>query len=165
MEILHTKRWQPRTYFINNYNVLFLINLYSPSRSAQIVHKFLASFWYVCLLWLAISTRILCKECSQYYFPFNSGLSFQRLWGYHFHFVDSNRGSNNFCDFCPFLACVLILVSKTSATVMIGLLKDDLFQFSTSGNVYSELQASKTAFKHTHMFLSLIHIWRCRRRG
>jgi len=54
------------------------------------LYKFLALFWYVCILRLAISTRVLCKECSL--FPFNSWLSFQRLcrllWGYHFHFVD-----------------------------------------------------------------------------
>ena len=33
------------------------------------------------------------------YFHFNSWLSFQRLcrliWGYHFHFVDSNHASNS----------------------------------------------------------------------
>jgi len=69
------------------------------------------------------------------YFPFNSWLSFQPLYrllsGYHFYFVDSNHASNNSCFF---LACVLILVSKTSATAMMYRpieLKDGLFQLST----------------------------------
>ena len=36
------------------------------------LHKLLASFRYVCLLRLAIFTHVLGKECSQYYFPFQS---------------------------------------------------------------------------------------------
>ena len=55
------------------------------------------------------------------YFPFNSWLSFQRLcrllWGYHFH-LSTASCFKYFCDSCPFLARVLILVSKTSATAM-----------------------------------------------
>jgi len=58
-------RWQPRTHSCNNDDVLSLMDLHSPSK---ILHKFLASFWYVCLLRLAISICVLCKECSQYYF-------------------------------------------------------------------------------------------------
>jgi len=42
----------------------------------------------------------VAKTVANIIFPANSWLSFQRLrrllWGYHFHFVDSNRGSNNY---------------------------------------------------------------------
>jgi len=55
-------RWQlRRTYFFNHYNVLFL---HSPSKSntkKEIVHKFLALFWYVCILRLTISTPHMCR--------------------------------------------------------------------------------------------------------
>ena len=71
--------WQPRT---NNYNVSFLMNLHSPfkSNTNSSLHKFLASFWYVCLSRLPFPhpCRLLCKECSQFSL-FNSWLSFQRL--------------------------------------------------------------------------------------
>jgi len=52
--------------YITNYNLLYLMNICidRPSQT-QIVHKFLALVWYVCLLWLAISTRVPCKECNQ----------------------------------------------------------------------------------------------------
>jgi len=42
-----------------NWTILFWMNLHST----QIVHTSLASFWCVCLLWLAIFTHVLCKEC------------------------------------------------------------------------------------------------------
>jgi len=45
------------------------ICIHCPSLT-QIVHKLLASFWYVCLLRLDFSTVVLCEEYSQYYFPF-----------------------------------------------------------------------------------------------
>jgi len=40
-----------RTYFFNDYNVLFLMNLHSPSKSNtnSNLPKLLAAFWYVCL--------------------------------------------------------------------------------------------------------------------
>jgi len=61
-------RWQLRwTYFSNHYNVFVLMNLHPPSKSNA--NKFLALFWYVCLLRLAISTCVLCKECSLCYIP------------------------------------------------------------------------------------------------
>jgi len=41
-------------------------------------YKFLALFWYVCILRLAISTRVYFAK-NVAYFPFNSRLSFQRL--------------------------------------------------------------------------------------
>ena len=48
------------------------------------LHKFLALFWYVCFLRLAISTHVYLAENAAY-FHFNSWLSFQRLcrllWG------------------------------------------------------------------------------------
>jgi len=69
---VYRQRWQPIEHIslITIYIVLFLG-----------LHKFLASFWYVCLLRLAISTHVglLCKGCSQFIFPFNSQLTFQRL--------------------------------------------------------------------------------------
>ena len=48
-------------------------------------NKFLALFWYVCILWLAISIHVYFAK-NVAYFPFNSWLSFQRLcrllWGF-----------------------------------------------------------------------------------
>jgi len=61
------------------------MNLHLQSKSNTKVHKFLALFWYACILRLTISTLVLCKECRPACFPFNSWLSFQRLccllWG------------------------------------------------------------------------------------
>ena len=56
-------------------------------------------------------------------------------------------------DSCPFLARVLILVSKMSATAMMYgpiQLIDGLFQLLTfrgAGNVYSKFQATKQLYK------------------
>ena len=60
-------RWQPRTYFFNHYNVLFLMNLHSPSKSNTIL-----GFILICLSFTTshFHTRVLCKECSLYYIPF-----------------------------------------------------------------------------------------------
>ena len=61
------------------------------------------------------------KNVANSIFHFNSWLSFQRLyhflWGYHFHFVHSNRGSNDSVMSVPSWH-VLILICKTSATAM-----------------------------------------------
>jgi len=85
------RSWQPRTYFFNNYTVLFLMNLHSP---------------------------VLCKEYSQYYFPFNSWLSFQwlcrLLWGHNIsqttnilpwtHMLESMSIFMFLCRYCYLLA-------------------------------------------------------------
>ena len=58
-------------------------SIFGHTRSSIHIIKFLALFWYVCILRLAISTNF-AKNVA--YFPFNSWLSFQRLchllWGY-----------------------------------------------------------------------------------
>jgi len=67
-------RWQPRT----EANCIFI--------TVRVKHKLNSWLHFdICLLRLAIFTRVLCKECSQYFFSVNSWLSFQRLcrllWG------------------------------------------------------------------------------------
>ena len=63
------------------------MNLHSPSKSntKYIVYKFLALFWYVCILRLDTSTHVYFAK-NVAYFPFNSWFSFQRLcrllWGF-----------------------------------------------------------------------------------
>jgi len=61
-----------------------------PSQT-QIVHKFLASFWYVCLLWLAIPHVYFAKNVAYNIFFLNFWLGFQRLcrllWGFIFGFT------------------------------------------------------------------------------
>ena len=92
------------------------------------------------------------KNVANIIFPYNFWLSFQHLchllWGYHFHFVDSNRGSTNSVISVPSWHVLLFWPPRRGQLPGLGLLKDGLFQFSTFGsaeNVYSELQATKTA--------------------
>ena len=78
--------WQPRTYFFNNYYAFFLIICIDRPSQTQTVHKFLALFWYVCLLRLVISTRVyFANNVANSIFPINSWLIIQRLccllWG------------------------------------------------------------------------------------
>jgi len=94
------------------------------------------------------------KNVANSIFHFNSWLSCQRLcrllWGYHFHFVDSNRGSNNSVISVQSWHVCLFWSPRRRQRPCLGLLKDGLFQFSTSGSaghVYSELQATKAALK------------------
>jgi len=77
-------------------NTMFCFNEFAFT--VQVKHKInstqiLGFILMVCILRLAISTHVYFAK-NVAYFPFNSWLSFQRLcrllWGYHFHFVDSN---------------------------------------------------------------------------
>jgi len=55
------------------------MNLHDRPSKTQIVHKFLALFWYVCLLRLVISAHVyFAKNVANSILPFNSWLSFQR---------------------------------------------------------------------------------------
>jgi len=70
--------------------------------TVQVIHKINSIQILVCILWLAISRHVYFEKkisSQSDIFFFNSWLSFQRLcrllWGYHFHFVDSNRALNN----------------------------------------------------------------------
>ena len=64
-------RWQPRTYFFNHYNIFFLMNLHSPSKSnANSIQ--IPGFILTCLSFTIdhFHTCVLCKKCSLNYFPF-----------------------------------------------------------------------------------------------
>jgi len=73
------------------------------------------------------------------------------IWGYHFYFVDSNQASNNSVIPVSSWHVCLFWSPRRRQTAMMHRpieLKDGLFQLSTSGgagNVYSKLQATKTA--------------------
>jgi len=57
------------------------------------------------------------------------------LWGFHFHFVDSNRGSDNSVLSVPSWHVWLSWSPRRQQLPFLDLLKDRLFQFSTFGSV------------------------------
>ena len=60
-------RWQPRTYFFNHYDVLFLMNLHSPSKSNTNSTQ-IRGFLLMCVSFTTgyFHTCVFCKECSLY---------------------------------------------------------------------------------------------------
>jgi len=73
------------------------------------------------------------------------------IWGYHFYFVDSNQASSNsVIPVSSWHVCLFWSPRRRQTAMMYRPieLKDGMFQLSTfggAGNVYSKLQATKTA--------------------
>jgi len=89
--------------------IMFCFNEFAFT--VQVKHKIsstqILGFILMCLYFTtgySISTRVYLAQ-NVVYFPSNFWLSFKRLcrllWGYHFHFVDSNHVPNNSGIFVP----------------------------------------------------------------
>ena len=105
------------------------------------------------------------KNLASIIFSFSSWLSFQRLsrflCGYHFHFVDSNRGSNNLRFLSLPDMSGYSSLPRCWQPPCLSLLNDGLFQFSTFGsvgNVCSNLQATVFLFQLASHWNSSISI-------